>query len=106
MRMVRWMCGVKVNGRVPSKELRERLGLDYTVSVLQQNRLRWYEHVLSREDNDWVKKCMEYEVEGARPKGRPKKSWTELVEKDCQAGKLNRQDATDCNRWMKQIRDY
>jgi len=42
MRMVRWMCGVKVKDRVSSKELRERLGLDDIISVLQQNRLRWY----------------------------------------------------------------
>jgi len=28
MRMVRWMCGVKVKDRFPSKELRERLGID------------------------------------------------------------------------------
>jgi len=28
--MVRWMCNVKVNDRVPSKELRERLGRDDT----------------------------------------------------------------------------
>ena len=28
MRMVRWMCGVKLHDRVPSKALRERLGLD------------------------------------------------------------------------------
>jgi len=26
--MVRWMCNVKVKDRVPSKELRERLGID------------------------------------------------------------------------------
>ena len=26
MRMVRWMCGVKLKDRLPSKELRERLG--------------------------------------------------------------------------------
>ena len=26
------------------------------------HRLRWYGHVLREEDNDWVKKCMEYEV--------------------------------------------
>jgi len=39
MRMVRWMSGVKLQGRVPSKELRERLGLDDIISVLQQNRL-------------------------------------------------------------------
>ena len=39
MRMVRWMCGIKVRDRVPSKGLRERLGLDNIISVLQQNRL-------------------------------------------------------------------
>jgi len=38
-----------------------------------------------------MKKCMEYEVDGARPRGgRPKKTWREIVEKDCQAHKLNR----------------
>jgi len=48
---------------------------------------------------------MEYEVEGARPRGRPKKTWRETVEKDCQTCKLNRGDAVNCNRWRKQIRD-
>jgi len=73
--------------------------------VLQQNRLRWYGYVMRKEDNSWVKKCMEYEVEGDKPKGRPKKTWTEIVEKDCQARKLNREDAMDRNRWRKQIRE-
>ena len=81
MRMVKWMCGMELQDRVPSKELRERLGLDDIISVLQQNRLRWYGHVLRKENNDWVKKCMEYEVEGAWPRGRPKKTWREIVEK-------------------------
>jgi len=36
---------------------------------------------VAKEHNDWVKKCMEYEVEGARPIGRPKKTWTEIVER-------------------------
>jgi len=62
MRMVRWMCGVKLQDRVPSKELRETLGLDDIISVLQQNRLQWYGHVLQKKDNDRVKKCMEYEL--------------------------------------------
>jgi len=35
MRMVRWMCNVKVNNRVPSKELRERLGTDDIILILQ-----------------------------------------------------------------------
>ena len=65
--------------------------------------LRWYGHVLRKEDNDWVKKCMEYEVEGARPRDRPKKTRTEIVEKDCKARGLNREDAVDSSRWRKQI---
>ena len=70
MTMVRWMYN-KVKDRVPSKESRERLGIDDIILILQQHRLRWYEHVLRKEDTDWAKKCMEYEVEGSRPRGRP-----------------------------------
>jgi len=47
----------------------------------------------------------EYEVEGARPRARPKKIWREIVEKDCQARKLNWEDVMDHIRWMKQIRE-
>jgi len=57
--------------------------------------------VLRKDDDDWVKKCMEYEVEGSRPRGRPKRTWKEVVRKDCQAGKLNKKDAVDrCNLQM------
>jgi len=35
MRMVRWMCGVKLKDRLPSKELRERLGVDDIALILQ-----------------------------------------------------------------------
>jgi len=72
MRIVRWMCNVKVKGRLPSKELRQRLGIDDIVLILQQNTVRWYGHVLRKEDTDGVKKCMEYEVEGSTPRGNQK----------------------------------
>ena len=53
--MVSWMCGVKLEDGFPSKELRERLGIDDIALLLQQNWLRWYGHVLRKEDDDWVK---------------------------------------------------
>jgi len=74
MRIVSWMCGVKLKDRLLSKEMRERLGIDDIALVLQQNRLRWYGHVLRKDYDDWVKKCMEYEVEGPRQRGRPKRN--------------------------------
>jgi len=30
---------------------------------------------------------MDYEVEGVRPKGTPKKTWSEVIEEDCQTDK-------------------
>jgi len=54
MRMVRWMCGIKLQDTVPRKGLRERRGLDDIILVLQQNRLRWYGHVLQKEDNAMI----------------------------------------------------
>ena len=53
-----------------------------------------------RKDDDWVKKCMVYEAEGPRPK----RTWREVVEKDCQARKLNKEDAVDRSRWRKLIK--
>ena len=48
---------------------------------------------------------MQYEVEGARPRDIPKKNLdrdcAKTLQKDCQAHKLNREDAMD----HKQIRD-
>jgi len=105
MRMVRWMCGTKLKDRLPSKEQRERLGIDDIALVLQQNRLRWYGHVLRKEDDDWVKKCMQYEVESPRPRGRQKRTGTEVVKEDCQACKLNTEDAMDRSKWRKLIKD-
>jgi len=49
MRMVRWICDVKLKDRVPSKGLRERFGLDDIILVLQQNRLQWYGYVMRKD---------------------------------------------------------
>ena len=41
-------------------ELRQTLGSEDIVAVLQCNRLRWYGHVLWKDDSEWVQKCMDY----------------------------------------------
>jgi len=40
--MVRWMCGIKLKDRFPSRELRERLGVDDSVGITaEQAALVW-----------------------------------------------------------------
>ena len=77
----------------------------YIALVLQRNRLRWYGHVLRKDDDDWVKKCMEHEVEGPRPRGRPKKTWKEVVREDCRARGLDKGDAMDRCRWREMMKE-
>ena len=48
-----------------------------------------------------VKKCIEHEVQGPRPK----RTWREVVREDCQARKLNKEDAVDHCKWRKMIKD-
>jgi len=84
--------------------LRERLGVDDIALVLQQNRLRWYGHVLRKDDDDWVKKCVDYEVKGPRPRRRPKRTWREVVREDYKTCKLNKEDAMDRCKWRKVLK--
>jgi len=63
----------------------------------------WYRHVLWKDD-DWVKKCMEYEVEGPRPRWRPKRTRREVVWEDCKTRKLNKVDAMDRCKWRKVLK--
>ena len=60
--------------------------------------------MLRKDDNDWVKKCMKYEVVCSRPRGRPKRTWLEVVQRDCQVCGLSRDDAMVRGTWRKMIR--
>ena len=60
-------------------------------------------HVVRKTDEDWVKKAWStWEVEGRRPRGRPKKSWEATITEDCNllghVG-LRRVDALDRQNW-------
>jgi len=35
--------------------------------------------ILRKDDDDWVTKCFILEIEGARQRGRPRKTWKEVV---------------------------
>jgi len=36
---------------------------------------------------------------------RPKRTWREVVREDCQARKMNKEDAMDRRKWRKMIKD-
>jgi len=60
--------------------------------------LNYYQHLYHRHH-------IAKEVEGARTRGTPKRTWREVARKDCQAYNLNRKDATVRSRRRKLIKD-
>ena len=59
MQMIRWICGISMKDRRTSIELRRRVGVEPITTVIISGRLRWYGHEMKKDDEDWVKKCME-----------------------------------------------
>ena len=43
--------------------------------------MRWFEHAEKKDTDDWVRKCLYMEVEGARLR-EAKKTWLEVVRND------------------------
>ena len=54
-------------------------------------------------DEDWVKKCMEYRVEGRRPVGRPRKSWLESVKANMAGLEIDIEDVHDRSKWRRNV---
>ena len=85
-----------------SVEVGDRIG-----SVLKRNWMKWFGHVdvERKEKEDWVRKCMYMEVEGARPRGRPSKAWLKLVKNDMNMKVLSLAsvDALDHHAWRRKI---
>ena len=68
------MAHVWWEDRVTTEEVRRRCGVKDIMDVLKRNRLRWYGHVRRRGNDHVLSKAAEMEVEGVRPRGRPKKT--------------------------------
>ena len=99
-RMMRKMCGSRLCEKYSNAELRELTGLEEVNIVMRRRRLRCYGHVMRKEEEDWTKKAWkDWEAEGARPRGRPRKTWNETVKEDLREVRLSPRDALDRVGW-------
>ena len=103
--MVRAMCGVKLMDRKNTEDLMDSLGLKETVDKLAKaNGVRWYGHVLRREEDDVLRKALAFEAGGLRRRGRPKKTWKKQVEDEVKKIGLRKEDALNRTKWREGVR--
>ena len=93
---VRSMCGVKLVDRKNTEDLMKMLGLKETLDKMAQaNEVRWYVHVVRRDEESILKKTMMFEVNGQRKRGRPKQTWKRQVKESLKKIGLRVEEATD-----------
>ena len=80
--MLRWMCGVTLRDKVPTVELRRRLGIEGVVEVMRRGRLRWFGHVERKEVDDWVSGCRNLKVADSRGRSRPRMTYRARLDGD------------------------
>ena len=57
------------------------------------NSVRWYGHVLRREDGHVLRRALDFEVDSQRKKGRSKRTWKRQVEEENMKVGMSREDA-------------
>ena len=102
MQMIRWVCGVSMKDGRTGEELRKLVGVQPITPVIRSGRLRWYGHVMRKNDEDWMKKCLEYRIKGRRQVGRPR-TWLESVETDMAELEIDRDDVHDRKIWINYV---
>ena len=103
MAMLRWMSHATFKDRIPSKDLLTKFDLLPVRRVVQRNRLRWFGHVIRMDNDNRVQKCMTLEVNGRRNRGRPKKTWEQVIASDLRELGITRSLAQDRLNWRKTI---
>ena len=100
--MIRWICGVRVADRTPMNSLYERLGIPSLESLLRCGRLRWYGHI--SHSSSWISKCTDFIVPGKLMKGRPRKTWQDVINDDMKAYELSKDIIGDREKWKLNVR--
>ncbi|KAK6738500.1 hypothetical protein RB195_020541 [Necator americanus] len=71
---------------------------------MKEARLRWFGHVLQREENSVAKTALKLDVSGVMPRERPKTRYLESVKLDMIDARFCTADAMDRTKWKTRSR--
>ena len=105
MQMLRLMSGVTRKDRMENEYVRMKIGVESIGDVLEQNRLRWFGHVLRKPDNDVVKRVWKEARGGKLGRGRPEMTWeAAAIKRDMRERGLRKEMVWDKEEWRLSIR--
>ena len=104
MKMLRFAMGVTRRDKIRNEYIRGRVKIERLGMKMREGRLRWYGHVM-RKDQEYVgRKMMEMELSGKRKSERPKRRFLDVVKEDMGEVGVKETDVENTTVWRKMIR--
>ena len=104
-RMLGWMIGVTKLDRIRNEIIRGTTKVGEISTKVQESRLKWYGHVLRREQEYVGNRVTVMEVLGKRRRGRPKRRWLDNIKTDLSERGLSGEEAQGRVQWRHVIRN-
>ena len=74
MKVLRLVKGVTRRNRVRNADIFEEFKIKPIIETIQTDQLRWFGHVMRRDEKATAKTVLDVKVKGKRPRGRPRTS--------------------------------
>ena len=80
MKVIRMIQGVARWDRKRNEDLYKQSNMLPNVQVINKNKLRWFGHVMRREEESTLRVVMKLNMKGKRPGGRPRLRWLDNID--------------------------
>ena len=104
MKMLRFAMGVTRKDKIRNEYIRSTVKVERLGMKMREGRLRWYGHVMRRDQEYVGRKMMEMELPGKRKRGRPKRRILDVVKKYMGEVGAKETDVEDRKVWRMMIR--
>ena len=104
MKMLKFAMGVTRKDKIKNEHIRSTVRVERLGMKVWEGRLRWYGHVMRRNQEYVGRKMMEMELPGKRKRGRPKRRFLDVVKKDMKEVGVKEMDIEDRKMWRMMIR--
>lgn len=109
MKFLRKITGKTRRDRIRNTTHREQLQQEPLITKIEKKQMTWFGHLIRMREDRLPKRALEARVEGRRPSGRPRKTWTDGIEEQARIRgktiadvKRIAADKHRYNRWIQQ----
>ena len=103
MKILRFAIGVTRKDKIRNEYIRGTVKVERLEIKIREGRLKWYRHVMRRDQEYVGRKMMEMELPGKRKRGRPKRRFLDVVKDNMEEIGAKETDVENRTAWRKMM---